>query len=114
MSGVFKFPDAGDIKSYDKQGNLINPEPGDELYGQNGCFVINPMSFTKLGDKGKKLPDSAKWDDGYRMVLDNNTGLVWEVKSPVAGDVNFCEDRYSWPDAQEVYIRKLNEIIEIL
>lgn len=105
----FKLPDAGDIRCYDRGGKEIEPKPEDELWGQNGCFVVNPMSFTKLGKNGKKLADTAMWDDGYRMALDNNTGLIWEVKSPDEGDVNYCEDRYSWKEAQDVYIKKLNK-----
>ena len=105
----FKFPDAGLIKCYDRAGLEIDPAPDDELYGQNGCFVINPMSFTKLAKGAKTIDDAAGWDEGLRMVADNNTGLIWEVKSPKKGDVNFCDDQYSWTDAQEVYIKKLNK-----
>ncbi|MFH0738846.1 MAG: DUF1566 domain-containing protein [Candidatus Omnitrophota bacterium] len=104
----FKFPDAGLIKCYDKEGKEITPQPQDELWGQNGCFVVNPMSFTKLGRSGKTLDQGAAWDEGYRMALDNNTGLIWEVKSPKKGDINYCEDRYSWGDSQKKYIKKLN------
>ena len=104
----FKFSDAGSIRCYDAQGREIDPQPGDGLYGQNGCFIVHPMSFTKLGNKGKVLSASSTWDGGYRMVGDNNTGLIWEVKSPHKGHVNFCDDEYSWQDAQKKYIKKLN------
>ncbi|MDD5255510.1 MAG: DUF1566 domain-containing protein [Candidatus Omnitrophica bacterium] len=104
----FRLPDAGAIRSFDREGKEIVPQPQDELWGQNGCFVVNPMSFTKLAKGAKALDEGASWDDGYRMVLDNNTGLMWEVKSPKKGDVNFCEDRYNWEDAQKKYIKKLN------
>ncbi|MCM8774064.1 MAG: DUF1566 domain-containing protein [Candidatus Omnitrophica bacterium] len=107
--GIFKLPDTGQITCYDRDGKRINPAPEDELYGQNGSFIVNPMSFTKLGYNGKKLNDSATWDEGYRMVLDNNTGLIWEVKSPYNGDINYCEDTYSWDEAKDLYIKRLNE-----
>ena len=100
-SATFRMPDAGAIKCYDREGKEITPKPGDELWGQNGCFVINPMSFTKLARSGKALDEGAGWEDGLRMVLDNNTGLIWEVKSSKKGDINYCEDRYNWPDSQK-------------
>ena len=105
----FNLPDTGQIRCYDEAGNEIDcPQPGEDFYGQNGCFIINPFSYTKLGKRGEKLSDHATWDDGYRMLLDNHTGLMWEVKSPHSDDVNFCNDEYSWQDAQEAYISKLN------
>jgi uncharacterized lipoprotein NlpE involved in copper resistance len=73
---TFRLPDAGTIKCHDKQGVEISVVPHDDLWGQNGCFVINPMSFTKLGKTGKPIADGATWEDGYRMALDNNTGLI--------------------------------------
>lgn len=105
----FKMPDAGAIKNYDTNGLETVVRPGDELWGQNGCFTVNPMSFTKLGRSGKKLDERAQWSDGFRTVLDNNTGLVWEVKSPKKGDVNYCADTYTWKQAQEQYIKALNK-----
>ncbi|MBN1913791.1 MAG: DUF1566 domain-containing protein [Candidatus Omnitrophica bacterium] len=103
----FKFPDAGSIKCFDREGQETRVSPQDELWGQNGCFVVNPMSFTKLAKGAKKLSDDATRKDGFCMVLDNNTGLVWEVKSSKKEEVNFCEDKYTWQDAQK-YIKKLN------
>jgi len=105
---TFRFPDAGEIRCFDKEGREIQVQPQDELWGQNGCFAVNPMSFSKLGSNAKALTDSAAWSNGYRMVLDNNTGLIWEVKSPKKSDVNFCEDIYSWEDARDKYIKKMN------
>ncbi|MCM8780542.1 MAG: DUF1566 domain-containing protein [Candidatus Omnitrophica bacterium] len=103
----FKLPDAGDIKCYDREGREVELTPEDELWGQNGCFVINPMSFTKLGNRAKVLPDSATYSDGYRMVLDNNTGLIWEIKSPKKTDINYLGDRYTWEEAKG-YVKLLN------
>jgi len=107
--GQFKFPDAGLIKCFDRSGCEIDPKPQDELWGQNGCFVVNPMSFTKLAKGGKAVADSATWAEGFCMVQDNNTGLIWEVKSPKIGDINYCEDGYNWKDAQDKYIKELNK-----
>lgn len=103
-------PDTGVRECYDNLGKDI-PTPGhdDPYYGQNGCFEIHSMAFEKLDGKGRTLASTARWEDGYRTTLDVNTGLVWEVKSPTAGDVNFRNDMYSWQDAQEIYVHKLNK-----
>ena len=107
--GKLNVPDTGQTRCYDEAGNEIDrPQPGEDLYGQNGCFIVSPLSYTKLGNNGEKLSDNATWGDGYRMVLDRNTGLIWEVKSPNPDDVNYRDDKYSWQDAQDVYISKLN------
>jgi hypothetical protein len=106
---TFRLPDAGMIKCYDKEGRETAVGPQDELWGQNGCYSVNPMSFSKLGKMGKPVADTVSWADGYRTVLDNNTGLVWEVKSPKKGDVNYCDDAYTWKDAGDVYIKALNK-----
>ena len=48
--GKFNLPDTGQIRCYDKAGNEIDrPQPGESLYGQNGCFIVSPLSYTKLG-----------------------------------------------------------------
>jgi hypothetical protein len=105
----FRFPDSGQTRCYDRDGREIpRPRPGDDLYGQDGCFVTNPLSYTKLGIRGRVLSQSAHWQDGLRMVMDNNTGLTWEIKSPTPGQLNFAGDRYTWEDAQKVYVKKLN------
>ncbi|MDD2717370.1 MAG: DUF1566 domain-containing protein [Candidatus Wallbacteria bacterium] len=105
----FKLPDTGLIKCFDKNGQEISaPLHGEDMYGQNGCFSFNPMSYTKFRTDLKPVPEESCWDEGYRMVQDNNTGLIWEVKSPNPGDLNYCDDRYTWSDAQDVYLAKLN------
>lgn len=106
---TFRMPDTGAIKNYDKEGKEIFPAPKDDLWGQNGCYVVNPMSFTKLGKQGKATNDSSIWEDGYRTVLDNNTGLVWEIKSPKKSDINYCENKYTWKKAKDAYIKGLNK-----
>jgi hypothetical protein len=106
---LFRLPDAGTIRCFDREGRETSVSPQDELWGQNGCFQVNPMSFAKLGKNGKSIADDCSWADGYRAVLDNNTGLVWEVKSPQKGDVNYTADRYTWEQAGTAYIDKLNK-----
>jgi hypothetical protein len=108
VSVDFRMPDTGQTLCYDDEGNQIPaPKKEETFYGQDGSFCINPMSFAKLREDSKELEDDAKWEDGWRMVRDNNSGLVWEVKSPDQADVNYKSDRYSWDDAK-AYIERLN------
>ncbi|HDS09513.1 MAG TPA: DUF1566 domain-containing protein [Firmicutes bacterium] len=110
MTDKFKLPDTGQNSCYNKEGLTIPvPKPGEEFFGQDGCFSVHPISFCKLGRDGKEIPDNATWEKGLRMIKDNNTGLIWEVKSPVKEDVNYAEDQYSWSEFQEVYVKKLNK-----
>ena len=78
----FKLPDSGQKKSYDSEGRVITPKVDSDYYGQDGNFKVNPMSFIKLDEAGKEIADSSFWRDGLRAVKDQNTGLIWEVKSP--------------------------------
>lgn len=55
------------------------------------------FDFTKIGANGEVLPaDAASWD----CVLDNHTGLMWEVKT-TDGGLRDWRKRYGWynPDA---------------
>jgi hypothetical protein len=111
QTSVFRFPDTGQRACYDKNGREIPAiTPRHELWGQDGCFVRHPLSFSKLDGNGESLAPGAAWQDGYRMARDNNTGLVWEIKAPVATEVNFCEDRYTQEEAAGRYIATLNKI----
>lgn len=103
-------PDTGVLDCYDNLGRPI-PVPAHDgpYYGQDGCFTLHPMSFQKLDRTGKPLPSTADWTQGHRMTLDQNTGLVWEVKSPVDSDINWQNHMYSWEDAQHSYVETLNK-----
>lgn len=50
------------------------PASGVLFYGQDGNYLVNAPSFTKLDAQGNDLPDSAT---GWTMVRDNITGLIW-------------------------------------
>jgi hypothetical protein len=105
---VFRFPDSGQKKCYDENGPLsATVKKGARYAGQDGSYVINPLSFTKLAEDGCLVDEKATWKKGWRMVRDNNTGLVWETKSPQASDVNYQGDCFTWEDAPS-YVTALN------
>jgi hypothetical protein len=100
-----KIPDTGQTKCYNDSGNEITcPSPGEEYYGQDGCYTINPPSYTKLDSNGNILPDSAQ---NWVMVKDNVTGLIWEVKTD-DGSVHDKDNKYTWYNAKDVFIAELN------
>ena len=105
-------PDTGQTKCYDYDleekpysKEIPCPKPGKDFYGQDGNYVINPPSYTKLDEKGDPLPDDAS---SWLMLKDNVTGLIWENKT----DDNSIHDKhkkYSWQSAQDIFIRRLNK-----
>lgn len=72
-----KVPDTGVTKCYDNEKEIPCPSEGEDFYGQDGNYSINPMSYTKLDDNGNDLPITAT---SWVMVRDNVTGLIWENK----------------------------------
>jgi len=98
-------PDTGQITCFNNYSQIDCPEPGNDFYGQDGHYVINPPSYTKLDTIGKPLSDNAI---SCAMIQDNTTGLIWEVQT----DDNSIHDKnktYVWNDAQAVFIKSLNE-----
>ncbi|MBF0379328.1 MAG: DUF1566 domain-containing protein [Desulfamplus sp.] len=87
-------PDTGITKCYDDTKEIPCPKEGEDFYGQDGNYSINPMSYTKLDSTGKALPVTATT---WAMVKDNVTGLIWENNS----------HQSTWNDAPNV-IAQLN------
>ncbi|ETR65620.1 MAG: hypothetical protein OMM_13970, partial [Candidatus Magnetoglobus multicellularis str. Araruama] len=90
-----RIPDTNQTKCYDNEKEIPCPGPGEDFYGQDGNYVINPQSFTKLDDQGNDLPDSAT---EWTMVRDNVTGLIWEVKTD-DGSIHDKDNKYTWYDS---------------
>jgi hypothetical protein len=97
-------PDTGQTKCYNNTEEIPCPNPGEDFYGQDGSYLINPPSYTKLDANGNDLSDDAtKWV----MVRDNVTQLIWEVKTD-DGSIHDKDDTYSWQNAQNVFVAALN------
>ena len=99
-------PDTGQTKCYNNTEEIPCPNPGEDFYGQDGSYLINPPSYTKLDANGNDLPaDAAEWV----MVRDNVTQLIWEVKTDSDdGSIHDKDDEYDWYDAQDVFVAALN------
>ena len=95
-------PDTGQTKCYNNDGTEIDcPSPGENLFGQDANYDINPQSYTKLDANGKDLPDNAS---SWVMVRDNVTGLIWEVKNNKDDITNYlnpndADNTYTWYDS---------------
>jgi alpha-tubulin suppressor-like RCC1 family protein len=90
-----RIPDTGQTKCYDNEKEIPCPKPGEDFYGQDANYNINPQSFTKLDAQGNDLPDSAT---EWTMVRDNVTGLIWEVKTD-DGSIHDKDNTYTWYDS---------------
>jgi len=79
--------------AYDKKGKYNVTFTATDEYGEEyraGLAVeITSCRFIKLDEEAVPLPDNAT---SWRMVLDNTTGLVWEVKNS-----RDCVEDYSNP-----------------
>ncbi|ETR68558.1 MAG: hypothetical protein OMM_04498 [Candidatus Magnetoglobus multicellularis str. Araruama] len=95
ISFTGRIPDTGQTKCYDNEKEIPCPNPGEDFYGQDGNYTINPQSFTKLDDQGNDLPDSAT---EWTMVRDNISGLIWEVKTD-DGSIHDKDNTYTWYDS---------------
>ena len=90
-----RVPDTGQTTCYDNEKEIPCPQPGEDFYGQDGNYLINEPSYTKLDENGNDLPDSA---EHWVMVRDNVTGLIWEVKTD-DGSIHDRDNVYTWYDS---------------
>jgi len=91
-------PHSGQTKCYDNEKEIPCPKPGEPFYGQDGNYIINPRSFTKLDEHGNDLSYEA---EDWLMVRDNVTGLIWEVKQarddiPDYSNPHDSDNKYTW------------------
>lgn len=91
-------PDTGQVTSYT------------DTFGEDSDYLINPPSYTKLDANGLTLPNSAT---SWKMVRDNVTKLIWEVKDTSDGVENHLnphdsDNTYTFEDATAVFIAALN------
>ncbi len=98
--------DTGQADCYDNTAVITCPSYDfQDFFGQDGQYLINPPSFTKLDQNGNELSDAAS---SWYMVRDNNTGLIWEAKTNNSEpDIHDINNFYSWEGA-EGFIESLN------
>lgn len=106
----FKLPSSGQKSSYDDEGNILKlPIENERFFGQaSNYYEKNKLSYTKMREKALESDESIQYENGLKMIKDNNTGLIWETKSPDKSDINYYEKKYTWKEAFE-YIKQLNK-----
>ena len=96
---VGQIPDTGQTKCYNTGGDEIPcPQPGEAFYGQDAQYEGPARSYTKLGQNGVELPDTATQAEGWIMTRDNVTGLIWEIKTD-DGTIHDKDNAYTWYDS---------------
>jgi hypothetical protein len=107
LAGAWPVPDTGQIQcyTYDVNSDTWNegpcPAPGEPYHGQDGNYLINAPSFTKLDAQRNDLADNSI---SWAMVQDNLTGLIWEVKQNMDGVKDYsnphdADNTYTWYDS---------------
>ncbi|MBF0451375.1 MAG: DUF1566 domain-containing protein [Candidatus Magnetomorum sp.] len=71
-------PDTGAEYCHNQTQVITCPQAGEPFYGQDAHYTINPHQFVKFDAQGQALTPSV---DQWSMVLDQATGLMWEVKT---------------------------------
>ena len=84
-TAVSPVPDTGQITSYTT------------TFGEDSDYAINPPSYTKLGQDGMELDDNATQEDGWIMIRDNVTGLIWEMKTD-DDSIHDKDNTFAWCD----------------
>jgi hypothetical protein len=92
------WPDTGQTKCYDNSVEIPCPAQGQPFYGQDAQYQGPTRSYTKLGQNGAFLPDTATQDSGWIMTRDNVTGLIWEIKTDDGG-IHDKDNTYTWYDS---------------
>lgn len=92
------WPDTGQTKCYDNDSVEIPcPSPGEPFYGQDAQYQGPTRSYTKLGQSGAALADTATQESGWLMTRDNVTGLIWEMKTN-DGSIHDSSKKFTWCD----------------
>ncbi len=93
IKSVFKsIPDTGQEKCYNDSTEINCGQ----TYGQDANYMINPRSYTKLDV-----------EDNWIMVMDNQTGLMWEVKTD-DGTIHDKDRKFSPNNVNTEFIDFLN------
>ena len=78
---AWPFPDTGLTKCYDNKAEISCPVFWQAFYGQDAQYQGPTRSYTKLGQNGVALADTATQESSWLMTRDNVNGLVWEMKT---------------------------------
>lgn len=95
---AWPIPDTGQTQCYSNAAGITCPAPGEAFSGQDGNYLIDPPSYTKLDASGNPLLDDAV---SWVTVRDNVTGLIWENKTS-DGSIHDSGKIFTWCDTNPV------------
>jgi len=104
-ANAIQVPDTGQTECFNTQTTILCPSETESFYGQDAHYAISPQTFVKLDINGIQLPDDAT---NWSMVLDQTTGLIWEVKTD-DNSVHDKDNRYNFYYLEEKFIKRLNQ-----
>lgn len=90
-------PDTVQAKCSNDAVEIICPAPGQPFYGQDSQYQSPARSYTKLGQNGVALSDTATQENGWLVTRDNLTGLIWEMKT-ADGGIHDKDKTFTWCD----------------
>jgi len=102
---AIQIPDTDQQKCFNENKMIPCPNESEPFYGQDAHYSINPHQFVKLDANGNELPDASS---SWIMVLDQVTGLIWEVKTD-DNSVHDKDNKYKYYYLEEKFIKRLNQ-----
>jgi hypothetical protein len=97
MAWAWPMPDTGQTNCSNDTAEMPCPSPGQPFYGQDAQYQGPTRSYTKLGQNGVAMADTATQESGWLMTRDNVTGLIWEMKTN-NGSIHDGTNTYNWCD----------------
>lgn len=104
-ANAIQIPDTGQTECFNEQTTIPCPSETEPFYGQDAHFSVSPQTFMKLDTNGSALPDDAT---NWSMVLDQTTGLIWEVKTD-DDSIHDRDNKYNFYYLEEKFINRLNQ-----
>ncbi|MBF0451464.1 MAG: DUF1566 domain-containing protein [Candidatus Magnetomorum sp.] len=102
---AIQVPDTDQKECFNTTEIISCPKASEPFFGQDAHYSINSHQFVKLDASGNPLLEtSASWV----MVLDQTTGLIWEVKTN-DNSVHDRDNMYSYYYLDEKFIKHLNQ-----
>ena len=92
---AFYLPDTGQTQSYTN------------IPGEDSDYIFHPQSYTKLNDAGSAIPINSTIENGWVATYDNNTGLMWEIKTN-DGTIHDRDNFFTWYNTSD-FINSLNQ-----
>jgi len=102
---AIQIPDTDQQECFNNEKTIPCPNESENFYGQDAHYSIHPHQYVKLDTHANHLPETSS---SWVMVLDQTTGLIWEVKTN-DNTVHDRDNMYNYYYIQEKFIKRLNQ-----